>query len=71
MFLHIQGKGHSIDWNSARLIYKCSDIYKRRIIESAMIDSFPNMNILAGSFKLNDCFNRIILSNIDYKYLFA
>ena len=31
MFLHIQEKGHSIDWNSARLIYKCSGFYKRRI----------------------------------------
>ena len=53
----ILGKGHSFDWNSARLIYKCSDFYKRRMIESTMIGSFCNMNI----------FNKIILSNIDYK----
>ena len=56
MFLNIQGKGHSVVWNSARLVYKCLDFYKRRIIESTMIDSFPNMNIQVGSFSLNDFF---------------
>ena len=55
------------DWNSAWLIYKCSDFYKRRIIESTMIDSFSNMNISADSFRLNNFLNRIILSNIDCK----
>ena len=65
------GKGHSIDLDSARLIYKCSDFYKRRITESTMINSFPNMNISACSFRLNDFFNRIILSNIEYKCWFV
>ena len=30
MFLHIKEKGNSIDWNSAKLIYKCSDFFRRR-----------------------------------------
>ena len=68
MFVHIMNKSHSINWNSAKLIYKCSDYYKRRIVESTMINSFPNMNISGGSFKLNNMFNGIILSNINYKY---
>ena len=57
MFVHIMNKSHSINWNSAKLIYKCSDYYKKRIVESTMItmiNSFSNMNISDGSFKLNN-----------------
>ena len=66
IYLHIQNYQHLINWNESRLVYKSSDFIKRRLVESSLINNFPNMNISLGSFRLNTVMDDIILKNIKY-----
>ena len=49
-FNHINND-HSINWNEAKLLYKANNDYIRRVIESSLINNYPNSNLSQGHFK--------------------
>ena len=67
LFNHMETSNHCIDFDSKKLVFPSEDYIERRIVESCLIDSKKNFNILAGHFKLNPILNKIILFNIDKK----
>ena len=51
---HVNDKLHNIDFDSAEMIYPCTDLRKRRIIESIIISSHDDcMNLNNGFSPLN------------------
>ena len=58
---HAGETGHFPDWKSAHLIYKCSNYIKRRLLESAMINSYPHTNTSPGSFQINKYLNQVVI----------
>ena len=53
LFLHMSENNHQINWQGAELLIKENNTKKRKIIESAIINSCPTMNISDGSYKLD------------------
>ena len=64
LFLHSRDTGHSINWNSSKVIFNSDNYVKRRIVESALIKEHNNMNTNPGSFSFRKVFNDIILKNV-------
>ena len=68
IFQHIANEGHRIGWEEAALIYNSSCVYKRKIIEAAVIERTENMNLSQGqwtpdiidNFLISPTINRII-----------
>ena len=50
VFNHVSTLGHSIRWNNAEILYKSNCSYKRKIVESALIDVIPNFNLSRGQW---------------------
>lgn len=50
VFNHVSTLGHNIGWNNAEILYKSSCSYKRKIIESALINVIPNFNLSRGQW---------------------
>ena len=50
VFNHVSTLGHSINWNDAEILYKSDCSYKRKIVESALINVLPNFNISRGQW---------------------
>ena len=63
IFLQVQDSGHNINWEEANLIFKSSCPYKRKIIESALINRNNNMNLSDGQWK-NDIVDEKLLGPI-------
>ena len=53
-----------------KLLYKCDNFYKRRIVESALIDKIENLNISAGCFKLDPIMRGLVISSLPKNTLF-
>ena len=51
---HVAEYGHSIDWNNAKPVYKCSELSNRLVVESALIKTFPNFNNMHSSITLEN-----------------
>ena len=50
IFQHIANEGHRIGWKDSSLIYSSSCVYKRKIIEAAVIGRKVNMNLAQGQW---------------------
>ena len=61
IFQHVASAGHQIGWDDATVIYKSSCVYKRKIIEAAVISQTDNMNLAQGQW-VGDIIDRCLLS---------
>ena len=50
IFQHIANEGHRIALTDSTLIYSSSCVYKRKIIEAAVIGKMENMNLAQGQW---------------------
>ena len=64
LFNHKINNNHAIDWEGAKLVYKCNSYFKRRIVESSLIATFPCFNLSEGHFKFNKTIRNLIISNL-------
>ena len=63
---HSNLKNHTINFNSAKIIYPCSNISKRHIVESALINTNKNcFNLNKGFVPLNDYISKQIISTVN------
>ena len=67
IFNHVIDNNHLIDWANAKLIFKCDNYKKRRIVESALIDNFNNFNMSEGSFKLDPIMRNLVIKSLPEK----
>ncbi len=62
---HVNQTLHDINFDSAKLVYPCNNIKKRRIVESALITSNTNcMNLNKGFSPLNSIISISICDNL-------
>ena len=61
IFLHYKDFNHTANWQNSKVIFKSNNYKKRRLLESALINTFPNMNTSHGSFQLNPVINNILI----------
>ena len=64
IFRHLIEKEHLLNWDSAKVIYASTNYVNRRLVESALISSFPNINISPGSYVFNNIINKILLKKV-------
>ena len=50
VFNHFSNLSHDMNWNNAEILYKSKCEYKRKIIESALIEIIPNFNLSRGQW---------------------
>ena len=50
VFNHFSTLSHDMNWNNAEILYKSKCEYKRKIIESALIEIIPNFNLSRGQW---------------------
>ena len=50
-FIHKIRNDHAINWNQAKILFKSNDYFKRRLVESSLIGSYPNFNLSEGHFE--------------------
>ena len=60
-FNHIIDNDHRINWNGAKLLYKANNYYIRRVVESSLINNYPNFNLSQGHFKFHKALQNCIL----------
>ena len=60
VFHHAYQNNHCIDWNASKLMYKCNNYVKRKIIESVYIDQRQNFNLSEGTYKLDPLMRYIV-----------
>ena len=53
VFHHAYQNNHCIDWNDSKIMHKCNNYVKRKIIESVCIDHRQNFNLSEGTYKLD------------------
>ena len=50
VFQHVKDTGHRINWDLSKIIFKSKCMYKRKIIESAVIQDNINFNLSVGQW---------------------
>ena len=62
--------GHSFDFNSVDIVFKCNDLKIRRLIEAALIRVHKEyvVNLDTGFFTLNLPTAKRILNSIKFKF---
>ena len=70
VFNHAFNNNHRINWDGSKLLYKCDNFHKRRIVESALIDKIDNFNLSNGCFKLNPIMRSLVISSLPKNTLF-
>ena len=70
LFNHAFNNNHQIKWDGSKLLYKCDNYHKRRIVESALIDKIDNFNISSGCFKLDPIMRTLVISSLPKNILF-
>ena len=53
-------KNHLINWGSVKIIYKSTNYINRKLVESALISSLPNINISSLIYYLKNIINNSI-----------
>ena len=53
-FIHTRDVGHRINWDNSRLLIKSDNVFKRRMLESFIIQKTPNFNLCDGQWKLDN-----------------
>ena len=61
LFVHVSENNHTINWNNVQLFYKENSLKKRKIIESAVINATPTMNLSDGCYKLDNVITSHVL----------
>ena len=64
LFNHKIQNDHMIDWDGTQLVFKSNSYFKRRIVESSLISSFPCFNLSEGHFKLNDVCRKAVIRSL-------
>ena len=64
LFCHVRDQQHVFDFDQAKIVFRSNDYLKRRIVESALISSTPNVNLSQGHF----AFNKVIAGIIKARY---
>ena len=64
LFCHVRDQQHFFDFDQAKIVFNSNDYLKRRIVESALISSTPNINLSQGHF----AFNKVIAGIVKAKY---
>ena len=64
LFNHKIDCDHRIDWDDAQIVFKSNSYFKRRIVESALIATYPCFNLSDGHFKSNDSFKTQIIKSL-------
>ncbi len=57
---HMYDTDHNIDWQNGRLIHKCNDYKKRKVIESICIQKYNNFNLSEGTYKINPIIRSLV-----------
>ena len=60
-FLHKINFNHNINWDEAKLLFKSNNYFTRRVVESSLINMYPNFNVSKGSFRFDKVFQNAIL----------
>ena len=60
-FLHKINLNHNINWDEAKLLFKCNNYFARRIVESSLISFYPNYNVSKGNLKFDKAFQTAII----------
>ena len=63
LFVHKQNFDHLIDWESAKVIFKSSDVTERLIVESILINKCTTMNLSEGCYKLDNILTSFLILN--------
>ena len=61
LFVHLSERNHSIDWENAKVIYKIKNEKKRKIVESAVINSVKNVNISDGFYNFDSLTSKYVI----------
>ena len=70
LFNHAFNNNRRINWDGGKLIYKCNNFHKRRIVESALIDKIDNFNISSGCFKLDPIMRALVINSLPKSTIF-
>ena len=62
LFNHKIECDHRIDWDGTQIVFKSGSYFKRRIVESTLIATYPCFNLSEGHFKINKSFRNQILN---------
>ena len=72
LYMHRLEENHSVDWDRAAFNYRNADAKQRLVVEAALIQRVPNMNLTEGVTSVNPAtsdlilkFNKKILENIN------
>ena len=60
IFKHIENFNHPVNWEKACIIYPCSSVTERLIVESSLIKTCKTMNLNDGVYK----FDNILTSSL-------
>ena len=69
LFSHSFNTGHSIDFCSSRLIYKCNNFIRRRLVESSCIDFYAtrSLNQNRGFYDCNPPVSSFIAKSVNFQ----
>ena len=60
IFKHVESFNHPINWEQACVVYPCSSVTERLIVESSLIKTCNSMNLNDGVYK----FDNILISSL-------
>ncbi|KAK7026007.1 hypothetical protein SK128_009023 [Halocaridina rubra] len=68
LFTHVNEHNHRIDWSGATMLFKSTCQFKRKIVESSLIEMKDNFNLSRGQWTpdiidkalLKRCLNEVI-----------
>ena len=66
IFYHASENNHRILWDESKLLFKCNNFKKRRMVESVLIDKTDNFNLSKGCFKLDPIMHALVVKSLAY-----
>ena len=63
-FVHAYDNDHHINWESSKMILKCNNSKKRKILESVCIQNNNNFNLNLGMFKLDPLMRTLVAKSL-------
>ena len=61
---HYINKGHKLNFDSGKLIYRSNNWQVRRFVESSFINNFQNLNLNCGLDPVNKCISQLVCKNV-------
>ena len=65
-FAHHRSTGHQIDFSNWRIIHRSNNHYERLVVESTLINSFPNFNKCQSTLSIDNHSAKTILKSLPY-----